>query len=240
MPTHLHLQMPLAVAAQTPFLRRLNQAYAKKYNEAEDASGTVFEPKTWVFDRSGSEEQIHVKGYIDSNPSKDSLVADPANYEFSSYRATLGLVPKPAWLDDSQVLRLFSENRERAVAEYRDYVGNLCNAYSRMRFVRRVGSKWASELDDFKTVTAGLVLENLQAALELPSGITKREIQLHLLSKISPVTQGEMAKLLGCPRSTIGDQLKRLKERIVLDAAFVRELEVIIGRLLRPRMSIRQ
>jgi hypothetical protein len=59
--------------------------------------------------------------YIHLNPLEARLVADPAEYPWSSHRAYLG-APHEPWLFTDLVMQQFASTRERAIVAYRQFV----------------------------------------------------------------------------------------------------------------------
>lgn len=60
--------------------------------------------------------------YVVLNPVRAGLVKRPAQYRWSSYQATSGLAPAPAWLSRDWVLVQFSPRRARAEHLYQQFV----------------------------------------------------------------------------------------------------------------------
>jgi putative transposase len=60
--------------------------------------------------------------YVVLNPVEAGLCSRPEEWPWSSYRATVGLEPCPAWLAEAELLALFSSSWEIARRRYREFV----------------------------------------------------------------------------------------------------------------------
>lgn len=63
--------------------------------------------------------------YVVRNPVRAGLVASPAEWPWSSYRATAALALAPPFLDPAAVWQQFDPEPGRAVARYRRFVENV-------------------------------------------------------------------------------------------------------------------
>ena len=71
------------------------------------------------------ESVAHLVGaiaYVVRNPVEAALVEHAAAWEWSSYRATVGMTLAPRWLLVDKVLALFGRDRARAVAAFEQQV----------------------------------------------------------------------------------------------------------------------
>ena len=100
MTNHFHL----VVQTNEPNLSRgmhwLNGTYAAWFNRRHGRWGHLFGGRFKAF---LVEEETYFKEvlrYVVLNPVRAGLVAHPANYRWSSYRATAGLSPAPEWLSE--------------------------------------------------------------------------------------------------------------------------------------------
>ena len=64
------------------------------------------------------------------NPVRAGMVAAPGDWPWSSYRAMVGEVPAPGWPETDAVLRLFAEERTKAVTGYRRFLAEGIGAAS--------------------------------------------------------------------------------------------------------------
>lgn len=109
MPNHYHATLQPTRPNLSQAIRRLNSAYAQWWNTRHGRVGHVFQGrfKDQVVDREAY--LLALSRYVVMNPVRASLVARPEDWPWSSYRATVGLEPAPAFLATASTLRLFGE-----------------------------------------------------------------------------------------------------------------------------------
>lgn len=121
MPNHYH------VVAVTPEpniglgMKRLNGLYAQNFNRRHGLRGHLFEDRYRSVDAVSDEHFVTVLQYVVLNP-VPGVCAGPDQWPWSSYRATVGTVPAPRFLDVASVLRWFDADDVRARELYRSSV----------------------------------------------------------------------------------------------------------------------
>jgi putative transposase len=104
-------------------MQRLNGIYAQGYNRRHNEVGHVFHSR---YCSPLVEDEAHLLRsvqYILWNPVRAGICRHPREWEWSSYRATLGLAPAPAFLAAETVLDLFSPtDLEVARARFRRFI----------------------------------------------------------------------------------------------------------------------
>ena len=123
MGNHYHLLLETPEANLSRAMRQLNGVYSQGFNRCHRRSGHVFEGR---FHAQVVDKQAYLRAvcrYIVLNPVRAGLVVHPREWPWSSYAATAGERPVPAFLSVDWVLAL-GETRERAGAErrYRQFV----------------------------------------------------------------------------------------------------------------------
>jgi REP element-mobilizing transposase RayT len=131
MSNHFHLLVRLSTPNLARGMHRLNGLYARRFNARHGHTGHVFEAR---YSSSVIESETHLLEalrYIVLNPVRVGLCSDPADWEWSSFRATAGIEPSPPFLASARVRRLFG----------RGHVGaDAYAAFVRARAVLLVGS----------------------------------------------------------------------------------------------------
>ena len=99
MGNHYHLVVHTRQSNLSRFMRHLNGVYTQAFNRRHGLVGHLFQGrfKAILVDRDAY--LLSLCRYIERNPVAANLVAEPANWEWSSCRAHLGLTPTPSWLD---------------------------------------------------------------------------------------------------------------------------------------------
>lgn len=112
MPNHYHATVEPTQRNLSEAIRQVNGVYAQWWNRRHGRVGHVFQGrfKDQIVDREGY--LLVLSRYVPMNPVRAGLVKLPEDWMWSSYRATLGLSPVPAFLDVSSTLRLFGDGEE--------------------------------------------------------------------------------------------------------------------------------
>ena len=143
MPNHYHLTVTPTRPNLSVALKALNSTYAQWWNKRHETVGHVFQGrfKDQIVDR--DEYLLTVCRYIALNPVRARLVADPADWRWSSYAATLGLAPAhPAFAFGNVLLQLGGDgDTTRLRQRYAEFVlssGGTCCSDERIRSRERI------------------------------------------------------------------------------------------------------
>ena len=122
MSNHYHLLIELTEETLSDGLQWLNGKYASWFNATRDRVGHLFQgrPHTPLVDK--QTYFLELLRYVVLNPVRAHMVRHPANYEWSSYRSTVGLAAAPDWLAVNDALRSFDSDRGVARARYQAFV----------------------------------------------------------------------------------------------------------------------
>ncbi len=118
MDNHYHMLLETPEANLSRAMRQLNGVYSQAFNRRHQRPGHVLEGRfhARVVDK---DAYLHaVCRYIVLNPVRAELVTHPGQWRWSSYRATAGEAPVPAFLTVDWVLSL-GDTSVRAAAERR-------------------------------------------------------------------------------------------------------------------------
>lgn len=123
MPNHYHLVVELTEAdTLSRGMKWLNQTYVQWFNREHDRVGHLFQGRFSGFLIDKETYFLEVQRYVVLNPVRAKIVDRPEQYEWTSYRATIGNIQAPKWLAVDEVLAHFSTEREPARARYRRFV----------------------------------------------------------------------------------------------------------------------
>jgi putative transposase len=117
-PNHLHLLFELTEPNLGRGMLLVNGSYARYFNWRRKREGHVFERKYHAEPVGREEHFLEAIRYIANNPVRHGLCQRPEEWRWSSYRASAGLAPAPAWLTVGHV--------QRTCDEFGGYV-NFCN-----------------------------------------------------------------------------------------------------------------
>lgn len=130
MANHFHILLALSGPNLSRGMHRLNGLYARRFNERHGHTGHLFEAR---FASVAVETEVHLLEairYIVLNPVRAGICSDPADWPWSSFRATAGLESCPRFLAVGRVRRLFGRGNTGA---------ELYGAFVRERAVLHVG-----------------------------------------------------------------------------------------------------
>jgi REP element-mobilizing transposase RayT len=141
MANHYHLLVQTPEADLSRGMHRLNGVYAKWFNWRHDYGGHLFERRFHDELVEGQAHLLELTRYIVLNPVRAGLKSHAGEWRWSSYNATIGKAPRPAFLTTSWVLSLFSDDPNRARELYPEFVEARAAEYRRLRRVLVPGTR---------------------------------------------------------------------------------------------------
>jgi len=122
MGNHYHLVLETARANLSRALRHLNGVYTQRFNRRHRRVGHVFQGryKAIVVDRDAY--YLEVVRYVLLNPVRAKLVKHARQWEWSSYRAVMGLAPAMGGVDVPGPLSHFGASARRARAAFARFI----------------------------------------------------------------------------------------------------------------------
>ena len=128
MPNHYHLLLATPVPTLSLGMRQLGGVYTQRFNRRWSRCGHLFQGRFFSVHVERDSHLLELTRYLSLNPVRAGLVRDPADWRWSSYRATAGLEAPPTFLETGWVRELFRSRRKGAgrafaafVAERNDY-----------------------------------------------------------------------------------------------------------------------
>ena len=122
METHYHILVETPEGNLSRGMRQLNGVYTQVFNRRHTRVGHLFQGR---YKGILVEKEAHLLAlcrYVVLNPVRAGLVRRPAEWKWSSYRATGGEAKRSPVLEIDWVLSQFGRRREEAKREYRRYV----------------------------------------------------------------------------------------------------------------------
>lgn len=107
MTNHFHLVLALRHETLSRGMHRLNGLFARRFNERHGAVGHVFEARYASTAIETEPHLLEVVRYVVLNPVRAGICRDPADWPWSSFRATAGLDRCPRFLAASRTRTLF-------------------------------------------------------------------------------------------------------------------------------------
>jgi putative transposase len=123
MGNHFHLVLETPEPNFARGMRELNGVYAQDFNRRHRRSGHLFGGRYHALLVERESHLAELSRYMVLNPERVAVPIERYDrYRWSSYRATAGLTPAPAFLVCERVLELFSHDRAEAIRRYRAFV----------------------------------------------------------------------------------------------------------------------
>lgn len=120
--THLHLLLETPDPNLSHGMHWLSGSYAQEFNRRHGRFGHLFADRFHSVTIANDGHLLEVARYIALNPVRAGLCPTPADWEWSSYAATIGLKPAPQFLDYEGALRRFAPRLDAARRHLRAFV----------------------------------------------------------------------------------------------------------------------
>lgn len=206
MPNHFHFLIELLEAQMKEFMQRLKSAYATHFNQAQARRGPLFGGRYPAIECLDEDYYGELVRYITRNPVKAGLVADVADWPWSSHRQIMNPMAG-SLVARERVLDAFGGS----VARYHEHV-SLGERPSDALFVlkafnseedREVYAAWAK--DGIRALLAKLFeeREGSGASVERVLRCAARRREFAAYAKKLGVSGAEIARFLGCAESTV-------------------------------------
>lgn len=121
MPNHYHLLLETTQPRLSLGVWELNRRFAQRMNRRYERTGHVFEGPYRMERVETDSHLLEVCRYIPLNPMRARLCGHPADWPWSSYRATAGLEHRPPYLTTSLIRSLFG-TRSTSASVYCEFV----------------------------------------------------------------------------------------------------------------------
>lgn len=122
MDNHYHLLLETPQPTLSRGMRQLNGVYTQAFNRRHRRVGHLFQGRYTAILVEKDAHLLELCRYVVLNPVRAQAVAHPRQWAWSSYRATAGEQPSPAWLTVDWVLGQFGARARAAQARYRAFV----------------------------------------------------------------------------------------------------------------------
>ena len=122
MDNHFHIVVETIEGNLSAGMRQLNGVYTQWHNRAHDRVGHVFQGRFKAIVVQRESYLLELARYVVLNPVRAGMCALPQLWPWSSYRATVGNVPPPEWLQTAWLRSQFGSQPVTATAAYIDHV----------------------------------------------------------------------------------------------------------------------
>jgi REP element-mobilizing transposase RayT len=122
MDKHYHLLIRTPDGNLSKGMRQLNGVYTQAGNRRHRRVGHLFQGRFKAILVDSDAYLLELSRYVVLNPVRAGMVKTPADWPWSSYRASAGLEPPAPWLAADGVLSQFAKRRSLAQQRYAQFV----------------------------------------------------------------------------------------------------------------------
>lgn len=122
MTNHVHMAAQVGDVRLGRLMHAVATSYARRKQKQIPTTGHLFERRYRAILVDNDAYWLTLVRYIHRNPIEAGIVADPADYRWSSHLRYLGRVACPAWLTTAPTLAMFGGGAADAIAGYRRFV----------------------------------------------------------------------------------------------------------------------
>lgn len=136
MDNHYHLLIQTPDGNLSKGMRQLNGVYTQASNRRHQRVGHLFQGRFKAILADSDAYLLELARYVVLNPVRAGMVKKPEGWAWSSYRASMGLEPAPAWLAEEGLLAMFAKRRSLAQQRYAQFVAEGIKADSLWRSLK--------------------------------------------------------------------------------------------------------
>ena len=122
MSNHYHLLVETVDGNLGRGMRQLNGVHTQRFNRRHGLAGHLFQGRYKAILVQKETYLLELSRYVVLNPVRAMMVAAPGDWPWSSYRATVGEISAPDWLNTDWLLSQFGGERAAAIDAYRQFV----------------------------------------------------------------------------------------------------------------------
>ena len=130
MDNHYHLMIQTPDGNLSKGMRQINGVYTQASNRRHRRVGHLFQGRFKAILVDSDAYLLELSRYVVLNPVRAGMVKKPADWPWSSYRASVGLGPATPWLAVDGLLAQFAKRRSLAQQRYAQFVAEGIKAAS--------------------------------------------------------------------------------------------------------------
>lgn len=184
MDNHYHLLIQTPHANLSKGMHNLNSTYCQGFNRKHERVGHVMQGRFKSPFVKNDDHLRELTRYMAMNPVRGGLVREPEQWRWSNYRAAIGLVPVPGFLEVKYTLGLFDEDTRVAQEAYIRFVAEGLLAE---RSTNQMGRITLREL--FRGAEDKYLRKQVIRSAHLEHGYTMTEIAAYLKLNRSTVSR---------------------------------------------------
>ena len=122
MDNHYHLIIETPKGNLSRGMRQLNGVYTQVFNQRHQRIGHLFQGRYKAIIVEKDSHLLSLCRYVVLNPARAGMARKPEGWAWSSYRATIGVAKKPAFLKVEWILSQFDRKRDESIRKYKRFV----------------------------------------------------------------------------------------------------------------------
>jgi putative transposase len=225
MPNHYHLVLEPASLPLSRMMQQLNSSYSQWFNRRHGRVGHVLQGRFRSLVLDDESYLRRVVRYIVLNPVRARLVEDPAQWRWSSYRATAGLEAPPPFLSLDRVWHSFDIDGVPPQQRFADFVvaapsrvGSAPGAsmvYGSPALTERIDAVIAPhrEIADLVHAERFACRPPLESLFEDARDARSLDSAMHAAFTRYAYTLAEIGRCVSRPASTVWRRIQRVVER---------------------------
>ncbi len=222
MDNHYHLVIETPEPNLSQGMRQLNGVYTQRFNRRHHRVGHVFQGRYKAILVERDAYLLELLRYVVLNPVRAGMVKNAEAWVWSSYRATSGKTPSPAWLNTRWVLAQFGKQRNRCISRYvqfvnedtaREPIWNDLNGQiylGRANFVARIKSQ-LSDTTDLSEIPRGQWKRVKKSLDEYARETDDRNMAMARAYLEGGYRMKEIAQTFGVHYATVSRAVKKLE-----------------------------
>lgn len=256
MPNHYHLLLATPAPTLSQGMRQLGGVYSQRFNRRWSRCGHLFQGRFFSLHVERDTHLLELTRYLALNPVRAGLVREPAEWRWSSYRATAGLEPPPPFLETAWLREMFRSRRRSAGRAFAEFVAerNEYDPWSQVRHQVYLGSDtFCSErLEQARGEErkSGIAARHRRGVVADPATLRQKALGGRTADALSPrerhlmalvlrdealATYAEIGETIGLTAEGTRSAIGRTRKLLEVDSGARSELAVLKLRLVPSR-----
>lgn len=221
MDNHYHLLIQTPDGNLSNGMRQLNGVYTQASNRRHGRVGHLFQGRFKAILVDSEAYLLELTRYVVLNPVRAGMVNNPADWPWSSYRASAGIEPAAPWLAVDGLLAHFAEQRGLAQKRYTQFVAEGVKAVSPWlglkgqvflgdeQFVRRMQACMRADARDDVQIPAAQRRPPPASLPEIEWGAESRNAAIVVAYATGAYSYQQIADYFGIHFTTVGNVVRR-------------------------------
>jgi REP element-mobilizing transposase RayT len=231
MPNHIHLLLETSQIPLSKIMQGILQSHTQWFNRKYKTNGHLFQGRYKAIICDKKAYLLALVRYLHINCVRAGIVKNPSEYQWSSHRIYLGIESSDL-VETELVLEQFSNNRRRAIGEYKSFIedaiddGDSENFYQVTdqrflgdeSFIERVANKIGKTPYSATHIDQNRTLHEIAGAVKKLTGLGRTDLRKRTRGKTETVARSLFIHLAlkysNCKRKTMAVYLHRTPKMI--------------------------